>query len=112
PQPKPPADGVRPLQGAVPYPQPDGTRPKLDRPVLASDACRFVGEPIAMVLAETLMQARDAAEAVAVDYQAGDAVAPARDALHPGAAPVWTEAPDNIAFVWQAGDAEMVAAET
>ncbi|NRB35642.1 MAG: xanthine dehydrogenase family protein molybdopterin-binding subunit [Rhodobacteraceae bacterium] len=70
------------------------------RPILAKDKLRFVGEPIAVVIAETLDQGRDAAEMIELDYDEIDpvlALAPGRIALH-------EEAPDNRAFDWGLGD--------
>ena len=72
--------------------------------VLAAERIRFVGEPLAIVVAETLMQAQDAAESVVVDYAALPAVIDVERALAPGAAAVWPEAPDNVALDWQDGD--------
>jgi carbon-monoxide dehydrogenase large subunit len=76
------------------------------RPVLAQGRVRFVGEPVAMVVADTLEQARDAAELVAVAY----AERPAHLALAPGGDALHDTAPDNIAFDWGMGDAETVEA--
>ena len=56
-----------------------------DQPVLASDVVRFEGEPVALVAAETLGQARRAAALVEVDYEPSDAVTDMEDALRPGA---------------------------
>ena len=55
------------------------------RPALASDKVRFVGDPVACVVAETVAQAKDAAEAVALDIEPLPAVTSARDAAKPGA---------------------------
>jgi carbon-monoxide dehydrogenase large subunit len=60
------------------------------------------------VIAETREVAVDAAEQVAVDYEPLPAVAAAMDALRPGAPAVWDEAPDNVAFLAQAGQREAV----
>ncbi|MCC7425649.1 MAG: xanthine dehydrogenase family protein molybdopterin-binding subunit [Alphaproteobacteria bacterium] len=67
--------------------------------VLALDAVRFVGEPVAAVVAETPAAAKDGAEAVAVEYDAAPEAA---------AAPVWVEAPDDVCFEHQIGDAAKV----
>src|SRR5205823_12491651 len=56
-------------------------------PVLAEDAVRYVGEPVAVVVGETLAEAMDAAERVDVVYERLVAVARSRDALAPGAPP-------------------------
>ncbi|MBA2960627.1 MULTISPECIES: xanthine dehydrogenase family protein molybdopterin-binding subunit [Ramlibacter] len=75
------------------------------RPVLAHDRVRFVGEPVAIVVAETLQQARDAAEAVWVEYEELPAVVEIEPALQ-GGAPLCDEAPDNIAAEARYGDAD------
>ncbi len=71
-----------------------------ERPLLADGQVRFVGEAVAVVVAETLDQARDAAEAVAVDYDD----LPAKVDLAPGGAEIHPEASDNLAYTWQLGD--------
>ncbi|HYW59393.1 MAG TPA: xanthine dehydrogenase family protein molybdopterin-binding subunit, partial [Xanthobacteraceae bacterium] len=63
--------------------------------LLPADKVRHVGEAVAMVVAETLAQALDAAEAVTVDYEVLRHVVHSEDALEPGAAVVWDEVPDN-----------------
>jgi carbon-monoxide dehydrogenase large subunit len=73
------------------------------RRALARDRVRHVGDPVAFVVAETAAQAADAAERVRVDYEPLPAVALTAEATRPGAPPVWDEAPDNVAFVWEAG---------
>lgn len=84
----------------------DGTKAAAPvRPLLARDRVRFVGEPVAMVVAETLDQARDAAEMVALDLSER----PAHMDLAPGGEPLHDEAPDNLAFDWGLGDEEAVA---
>jgi len=79
------------------------------RPALVRDRVRHVGDPVAFVVAETPEQAVDAAELVAVDYEPLPAVAATADAARPGAPAVWAEAPDNVAFVWEAGNKDAVA---
>ena len=79
------------------------------RPALIRDRVRHVGDPIALVVAETQSQAVDAAELVAVDYEPLPAVAATAEVPRPGAPAVWTEAPDNVAFVWEAGNRDAVA---
>jgi len=71
---------------------------------LARDTVRHIGEPVAFVVAETLHQAKDAAEAIVVDYEALPAVPSLEDATRPGAHAVWDKCPDNIAFVHEAGN--------
>lgn len=74
-------------------------------PVLARDVVRHVGDAIAFVVADTLERAKDASEAIAVDWQPLPHVIGALAALKPGAPKVWPERPDNLAFETQAGDA-------
>jgi carbon-monoxide dehydrogenase large subunit len=71
---------------------------------LARDAVRYLGEPVAFVVAETLHQAKDAAEAIAVDYATLPAVSTLSAAIAPGAPAVYEQCPDNIAFVHEAGN--------
>jgi carbon-monoxide dehydrogenase large subunit len=78
------------------------------QPVLAGDRARFVGEPVALIVAETLDQARDAAEAINVDYEALPAVVSIADALADAAPLLWDEAPNNIGMRAQFGDAQAV----
>src|SRR5580704_1618035 len=73
-------------------------------PVLAVDVVRYVGEPIAIIVAETLAQAMDAAERVEVVYEPVAAVAWSRDALSPGAPLVWDEHGSNRCIDSEAGD--------
>ena len=62
---------VAPIPGGIGFPRPDGgPAPKTDRPLLAADRVRFVGEPVALVIAETRAAGLEAAEAIAVDYAA------------------------------------------
>jgi carbon-monoxide dehydrogenase large subunit len=70
------------------------------RPVLAKGRVRFVGEPIAIVVADTLTQARDAAELIVFDFDD----LPAKMDVAPGGQTIHDEAPDNKAFDWGLGD--------
>jgi carbon-monoxide dehydrogenase large subunit len=79
------------------------------RPALARGRVRHVGDPVALVVAGTFEQAVDAAALVAIDYVHLSAVADTVDATRPGAAAVWDEAPDNVAFVWETGQKDAVA---
>ncbi len=80
------------------------------RPALAGDKVRFVGDPVACVVAQTIAQAKDAAEAVSLDIEPLPAVTSARDAAKPGAPLIWDDVPGNIALDYQHGDTEKVAA--
>jgi carbon-monoxide dehydrogenase large subunit len=80
------------------------------RPALARNRVRYVGEPVAAVVAETLAQARDAAELIEVDYRELPAVAEIADAVKPGAPVVHAaEAPGNVWTHWQLGDKDATA---
>jgi carbon-monoxide dehydrogenase large subunit len=79
-------------------------------PVLARDRVRFVGDGVAMVVAETEIAARDGAEAVVVEYEALAAMTETAAAVGANAAAVWDEAPDNVCFRWSAGDQATVDA--
>jgi carbon-monoxide dehydrogenase large subunit len=73
-------------------------------PVLAEDRVRWVGDPVAFVVAETTAQAQDAAELVEVDYEPLPAIVSTAEATEPGAAKVWDGCADNISFVEVLGD--------
>ncbi|MGZ5848674.1 MAG: xanthine dehydrogenase family protein molybdopterin-binding subunit, partial [Ramlibacter sp.] len=75
------------------------------RPVLAHDRVRFVGEPVALVVADTAQQARDAAEALWVEYEELPGAVDVHAATSGQAAPLCDEAPDNIAAEARYGDA-------
>jgi carbon-monoxide dehydrogenase large subunit len=79
-------------------------------PVLAVDRVRHVGDPVAVVIADTLAHARDAAELVTVDYAVEPAVTGTADALKPGAPLVFAEVPGNICYDWHLGDPAAVDA--
>ena len=79
-------------------------------PVLAQERVRYVGEPVALVVAETAAQAQDAAEALEVDYDALPAAADVARASAPGAPLLYPEAPGNVALDWEHGDAAAVEA--
>ncbi|HVC55401.1 MAG TPA: xanthine dehydrogenase family protein molybdopterin-binding subunit [Stellaceae bacterium] len=74
------------------------------QPLLAHDRVRYVGDPVAFIVAETLNQAKDAAELIAVEYEVLPAVTSAEAALRPGAPAVWDDNPGNEAFAYAAGN--------
>jgi carbon-monoxide dehydrogenase large subunit len=95
---------ARQLPGGAPMPRPPYR-------ILATDAARFVGDPVAAVVAATRAAAKDAAEAVAVDWEPLPAVTDAAAALEPGAPAVWPDhAPDNLCFLFTLGDRAAVEA--
>ena len=79
-------------------------------PGLAEGRVRHVGDPVAVVVAETLMQARDAADLVAVDYADRPSVTATAQAALPGGPAVWDECPDNVCNVFEVGDRAMTDA--
>lgn len=89
---------------AVP-PAADGKSPKPPvRPVLAKGRVRYVGEPIVGVVAETLAQAKDAAELVEIDYAELPVSPGPRAAIESGAFQIHPEAPGNVLVHWHLGD--------
>jgi carbon-monoxide dehydrogenase large subunit len=85
----------------------DGTPMKMGAwSPLAVDRVRYVGDAVAIVVADTKGQARDAAEAVVVNYAEKPAVIEAIDALKPGAPQLHPEAEGNLIFDWEIGDAK------
>ncbi|WP_322497143.1 xanthine dehydrogenase family protein molybdopterin-binding subunit [Chloroflexus sp.] len=83
---------------------------------LAVDKVALVGDPVAMVVAEDRYTARDAADAVEVEYEPLPAVVDARKAVEPGAPQIHEAAPNNIVFEWECGnkaaaDAAIASAE-
>lgn len=72
--------------------------------MLARERVRYVGDYVAFVVAETLAQAKDAAELIAVDYEPLAAVISAEKAIRSGAPAVWEECPDNQVFFHEIGD--------
>jgi carbon-monoxide dehydrogenase large subunit len=84
---------------------PDGGKPFVGpHLLLPADRARHVGEAVAMVVAETLAEALDAAEKVEVDYEELPFVVEAADAVRPGAPAVWDETPDNVLIETRFGD--------
>jgi len=76
---------------------------------LPVDRVRFVGEPVALVVAESIAEAKDAAELLDITYEPLPAVLRAMDAVMPEAALLWEEAPDNICIDIEVGDASATA---
>ncbi len=83
----------------------DGTGMKMGAwPAMAPETVRFVGQAVAVVIAETKNQAKDAAEAVVVDYEELPAIANISAAIKPGAAQLHPEAPGNVIYDWHIGE--------
>lgn len=99
-----------PLKCNLPLKNRDGSPMRYTpRPALAGDKVRFVGDPVACVIAETVAQAKDAAEAVTVDVEPLPVVLKPADAVKPGASLVFDAVPNNIALDFHYGDAAKVA---
>jgi aerobic carbon-monoxide dehydrogenase large subunit len=98
------ADGLGAL--APPMPEdmggPKGFRSP--RAILEADKVRAVGDRVAFVVAETLLQARNAAELIEIDYEPLPAVIAVEDAVKPGAPALWEGAPNNVAFTLMMGN--------
>jgi carbon-monoxide dehydrogenase large subunit len=77
-----------------------------EQPLLAGEKVRFSGETVAMVVAETLAQALDAAELIEVDYEALPAVIRAEAAAAAGAPQLSPQVPGNLCMDWKVGDAK------
>ena len=81
---------------------PKGFRSLMD--ILAIEKVRSVGERVAFVVAETLLQAKNAAELIEIDYEPLPAVIGVEDAVKQGAPALWEQAPNNIAFTLMMGN--------
>ena len=91
----------------VPLDNRDGTpRADTSRPMLAKTRVRHVGDPVALVVAETLEQAKDAAELIEIDYAARPHTVDTYASAQPGAPLVHDHIKDNIVFDWHMGDAK------
>jgi carbon-monoxide dehydrogenase large subunit len=100
-----------PLKCVVPFNNRDGSPMKKPlRTALATDKVRYVGDPVAFVVAETLRAAKDAAEAVNVDVETLPAVVSAEGAASAGAPQLYNDVPGNISLDYHYGDAEAVKA--
>jgi carbon-monoxide dehydrogenase large subunit len=105
------AAGYGPFTCGLPLKSRDGTPLKqTNRTALMTDKVRYVGDPVAFVVAETLAQARDAAEAVVVDIDPLPAVTSPEDAAKPGAPQLYDHIPNNVALDYHYGDTEKVEA--
>ena len=101
------AAGVKPIPIAPMFHRPDGSPGATPlRPALAQGTVRFVGEAVAAVIAENSDQAKDAVDAILVEYEELPAVIGLREATAPGAPLVWPAATGNIAARMGHGDAK------
>jgi carbon-monoxide dehydrogenase large subunit len=96
-------DGLGTMQMTLKRKRPDGS-PMFAPPHrgLTQDRVRYVGDPVAMVIAETRAQAEDAAELVAIEYEPLPSVTSTADAI--GGAAVWDECRDNVSNLFESGD--------
>jgi carbon-monoxide dehydrogenase large subunit len=105
------ADGLQPLRPSaeanVHTGEPFAFAPQ---PLLAEGKVRYVGEPVALIVAESRAQALDAAEQVVVDYAPLPAVTTAAAARARGAPAISTEVPGNVCFDWRTGNTAAVDA--
>ena len=97
------AFGAKPMPLMAPVVSRDGSSTKTSpKEILANDRVTFTGEAIALVVAETYAQAKDAAELVEVDYEPLDAAGTLSAA--PDGPQIWESAPGNLSFDWEDGD--------
>ncbi len=92
-------------------PGPDGKAPEAPhRPILAKDRVRYVGEPVAIVVAETLALARDASELIEVEYNELPVAADMTSALADGAHPLFDSVKGNLLVHWSMGNKDATEA--
>ncbi|MGH8686286.1 MAG: xanthine dehydrogenase family protein molybdopterin-binding subunit, partial [Burkholderiales bacterium] len=97
--------GLKPIPAAAPFKWTDGSEQRQAlRPSLAQGKVRHVGEPIALVVAETAAQAQDAAESIFVDFQELPSAVTAEAAIAPGAPQLHGVAPGNLVLDFSGGD--------
>ncbi|HML06685.1 MAG TPA: xanthine dehydrogenase family protein molybdopterin-binding subunit [Xanthobacteraceae bacterium] len=100
-----------PLKCIVPFKNRDGSPMKKPwRGALAKDKVRFVGDPVAFVVAKTIDAAKDAAEAVAIDVEPLPAVISAEEAARDGAPLLYDDVPGNVALDYHYGETDAVDA--
>ena len=106
------ADGLGDVPCHAPLNNKDGSpRHDTPRPALAIGKVRHLGQPVAVVVAETLPQAQDAAEAIEIDYEELPAVADARAALEKGAPQLFDGIPGNLVFDWDNDTSDFAATD-
>jgi carbon-monoxide dehydrogenase large subunit len=106
------ADGLGDVPCHAPLNNKDGSpRHDTPRPALAIEKVRHLGQPVALVVAETYVQAQDAAEAIEIDYEELPAVTDARAAIDQGAPQLFEGIPDNIVFDWDNDTSDFAATD-
>ncbi len=99
------ASGLGTLPCAAPVQNKDGTdMASPEHPVLADGAVHHVGDPVAFIVADTLKQARDAAELIQIDYDVSPSATDLATAMERGTPTVWPDVKNNIVFDWDIGD--------
>ncbi|MFC5583946.1 xanthine dehydrogenase family protein molybdopterin-binding subunit [Nitratireductor kimnyeongensis] len=98
---------LKDLRSGAMQKQPDGTRaPTRDIPILCRDRVQYVGDAVALVVAESRAQAQDAAELIEIDFEDEEAIASTAAALSEDSPLVWPELGSNRAFLYHVGDKE------
>jgi carbon-monoxide dehydrogenase large subunit len=93
------------IQCMAPIQQADGSVLKAPPySILAIEKAVYVGQPVAFVVAETVLAAKAAAELIEVDYDAHPAIVDTASANDTGAPQLWNDIPDNTSFIWRDGD--------
>src|ERR1051325_4794057 len=106
------ADGLGDVPCHAPLNNKNGSpRSDTPRPALAVGQARHLGQPVALIGAETPAQAQDAAEAIEIDYEALPAVADARAAMEQGAPQLFDGIPNNIVFDWDNDTSDFAATD-
>src|SRR4051794_11635641 len=106
------ADGLGDVPCHAPLNNKDGSpRHDTPRPALAVGKVRHLGQPVALVVAETYAQAQDAAEAIEIDYETLPAVTDARAALEPDAPLLFDTIPGNLVFDWDNDTSDFAATD-
>ncbi|GAC1338292.1 MAG: xanthine dehydrogenase family protein molybdopterin-binding subunit [Acetobacteraceae bacterium] len=99
------ADGVGDLPCTIPLNNRDGSpRAEVPHPVLADGVVRHVGDPVALIVAETHQAGRDAAELVAIEYDILPSSTDLGATMDASAAQIWPQAKGNICFDWETGN--------
>ncbi len=105
------ADGLGDIPCMIPVTNTDGSqRGETPRPLLALDRVRHGGDPVALIVAESLARAKDAADLIEIDYEPLAAVADTYAATKPGAAQAWPDIKNNVCFDIVNGDRTAVDA--
>ncbi|WP_417514137.1 xanthine dehydrogenase family protein molybdopterin-binding subunit [Minwuia sp.] len=104
-------DGVHPIPCLTDIRNGDGSEhPKPPRHILAKDRVRYVGEPLAFIVAETMAAAQDAADLIEFDFKELPVTTGTYEATLDGAPQIWDEAPNNIILNYEKGDKDQVDA--